>query len=49
MNELENYLELQNELNVWEMELAFAEVNSQYLDECNNIINTTFGGLNENG
>ena len=45
MYELENYLELQQELNIWEMEEAFAEINSQYLQECDNIVYATFGGV----
>ena len=45
MYELENYIELLQELNIWEMEEAFAEANSQYLMECDNIVCTTFGGV----
>lgn len=41
----ENYLELQMELNIWEREEAFAEANSEYLKECNNVICATFGVL----
>ena len=45
MYELENYMELLQELNIWEMEEAFAEANSQHLIECDNIVYTTFGGF----
>jgi len=45
MYEFENYLELQQELNIWEMEEAFAEINTQYLSECDNMVVATFGGL----
>ena len=45
MYEFENYLELQQELNIWEMEEAFAEANTQYLDECDSTVVATFGGL----
>jgi hypothetical protein len=45
MYELDNVLELQMELNIWEMEEAFAEINSLYLKECSNVIVATFGVL----
>ena len=41
--ELDNILELQRELSIWEMEEAFAEANSQYLNDCENTVTASFG------
>ena len=45
MNEIDDTLELLRELNIWELEEAFAEINSLYLEECNNVMIATFGEL----
>ncbi|WP_188109485.1 hypothetical protein [Sulfurimonas indica] len=44
MYELDNILELQRELNIWEMEEAFAEINSIYIENCENVVAAQFGG-----
>ena len=44
MYELDNILELQMEINVWEMEMAFAEINSIHIKNCENVVATQFGG-----
>jgi len=38
----EEYLELQRELNIWEMELAFAEIISEYDNYCQSTIEGEF-------
>ena len=44
MCETENYLELLQEINIWEMEMAFAEINSLHDDNCQSVIVAEFGG-----
>ncbi len=43
MCETENYLELLQEINIWEMEMAFAEINSIYDNSCQNAIVVEIG------
>ena len=43
--EIENLLELQNEIYIWTMEEAFAEANTQYLNDCESVVIAAFGGV----